>query len=364
MIYDVIIVWAWRAWIYTAINADKNLKKLILEKNKNPWVKVLLSWWERANLSNIDIEIERDYFGQNKKSLLSIFSKHNNYDVIDFFTSNWVSISEEDRWRLILSSWNSRELLDFILKKRLDNNTTLHTSKDVKSIEKILDIFEINTLEWNSYKAKKVVISTWWKSFFQVWTTWDWYDFAKNFWLNIITPYRWLCWLVTKKDLSTVSWVSRVVDIEIKVGNKSIYIEKWPILFTHFGISWPIVFNRAVAIWEYINKNKIVDELEFFKNNLIADISFDLENTPKSLIKFFDLNLENNITLDFQDYRSWKEAKVTWWWIDINELNKNLESKKVPWLYFCWEVIDITWKTWWFNLQWAWSSAYVVWKSL
>jgi predicted flavoprotein YhiN len=27
-------------------------------------------------------------------------------------------------------------------------------------------------------------------------------------------------------------------------------------------------------------------------------------------------------------------------------------------------VVDITWKTGWFNLQWAWSSAYVAWKNI
>jgi predicted flavoprotein YhiN len=36
-----------------------------------------------------------------------------------------------------------------------------------------------------------------------------------------------------------------------------------------------------------------------------------------------------------------------------------MQSKKYEWLYFIWEVVDVTWKTWWFNLQWAWSSAYV-----
>ena len=35
-----------------------------------------------------------------------------------------------------------------------------------------------------------------------------------------------------------------------------------------------------------------------------------------------------------------------------------MQSKKVENLFFVWEVCDITWKTGWFNLQWAWSSAY------
>ena len=77
MIYDIIIVWAGAAWLFAWINSDKKLNKLILEKMPKPWIKVLLSWWERANVSNMDIEVERDYFGQNKKALISIFSRFN-----------------------------------------------------------------------------------------------------------------------------------------------------------------------------------------------------------------------------------------------------------------------------------------------
>jgi predicted flavoprotein YhiN len=36
-----------------------------------------------------------------------------------------------------------------------------------------------------------------------------------------------------------------------------------------------------------------------------------------------------------------------------------MQAKKYPGLYFNWEVVDVTGKTGWFNLQWAWSSAFV-----
>jgi predicted flavoprotein YhiN len=52
----------------------------------------------------MDIEPMRDYFTQNKKFLLSIFSKYTNWDIMSFFAENNVSIVEEDRSRLILES--------------------------------------------------------------------------------------------------------------------------------------------------------------------------------------------------------------------------------------------------------------------
>ena len=60
MIYDVVIVWAGAAGLFSGIYLDKNLKKIILEKTDKPWTKVLMSGGERANVSNMDIEPMRD----------------------------------------------------------------------------------------------------------------------------------------------------------------------------------------------------------------------------------------------------------------------------------------------------------------
>jgi predicted flavoprotein YhiN len=78
------------------------------------------------------------------------------------------------------------------------------------------------------------------------------------------------------------------------------------------------------------------------------------------MIKFFNLHPENTIVnINLHSFRSLKEAKATSGWIDTNDLDNHMQSKKHPWLYFNWEVVDVTGKTWGFNLQWAWSSAFV-----
>jgi predicted flavoprotein YhiN len=62
--------------------------------------------------------------------------------------------------------------------------------------------------------------------------------------------------------------------------------------------------------------------------------------------------------------RSIQEAKVSVGWVLLKELDQTFQSKKIPWLYFIGESVDITGKTWWYNLQRAWTSAYVCAKSL
>lgn len=384
--YDIIIIWAWAAGLFTSIESPAYFSKLILEKNENPGTKILLSGWERANVSNIDITPEKDYFGQNKKALISMFKKFNQFDMIEFFANEWINIIEEDRGRLILESWDSRELLNLLLKKAKQNKSQIKCNSSVLDVMKIWDKFEVLTIDWTRFTSDKLVITTWWKSFSQVWTTWDGYKWVKNFGHTILTPHRWLSSLITKKDLSEISWVSTDLKLEVisNISKKPIYSESGPFLFTHFWVSWPIVFNASVVLWEYINsldlsdfiskldllkvpENEISDYIDrnFIKENIILKLTFDFEKTPKRVIKFFDLSEEKlEVDLELQDYRTWKEAKVTTWWVKIDELTSNLESKLVPWLYFAWEILDVTGKTWWFNLQFAWTSWHIVWKNL
>jgi hypothetical protein len=58
------------------------------------------------------------------------------------------------------------------------------------------------------------------------------------------------------------------------------------------------------------------------------------------------------------------EAKVSAWWILLKDLDQHFQSKKILWLYFIGESLDITGNTWWYNLQRAWTSAYVCAKNI
>lgn len=368
--YDFAIIWWWAAGLFASISAPKEIKKIVLEKTKSMWTKVLLSGWERANLTNIDIESTRDYFGQNRKAMISILKRFSQYDTISFFEEAWIRTVEEDRWRIILESGNSRELLDLLTLKSKQNNTNFKINFEVVSVKKIDDYFEIIGTSWEKIQAKKVLVRAGWKSFAQVWTTGDSYNIASNFWLKLAHPYRSLRAFATKKDLSSISGVSTNLSMTLfdKTSSKEIYYEFWPILFTHFGLSGPIIFNASTVLWEYLNKVFLNQENlrdEDFEKYIIENISlklnFDLENSPKRIIQFFALNPDNLETIiDLQNWRSWKEAKATGGWVLLNELDNNLQAKNVEWLYFAWEVLDLTGKTWGFNLQLAWSTGYIV----
>lgn len=59
---------------------------------------------------------------------------------------------------------------------------------------------------------------------------------------------------------------------------------------------------------------------------------------------------------------SFDQAQVCAGGVPLQEVTENLESKKVPGLYFAGEILDVDGKCGGYNLQWAWTSGYLAGK--
>jgi predicted flavoprotein YhiN len=369
-IYDLAVIGWWAAGIFACIWAPKDLKKVLLEKNEKIGKKVLLSWGERCNVSNIDIKPEQDYFWKNKKALYAILKKFSNTDMIDWLESKWVKTHIEDRWRIILHSGKAQELLILLHNELIKNQTEVMCNFSAEDVEKRGDIFFIKrkTLDWSEeyIQAKKVVISTGGKSFAQVGTDGWGYKIAEKFWISLIDPYKGLCWFITKQDLKELSGTTLFLEAQLYDGKKLLYSEYGSFLFTHFWLSWPLVFNGVIRLGEYLRELWISEnEITYIKDHIQIKLVFNESNLTKKVVDFFNLDEKNmSVLLDVNDLRTWAEAKVTGWWVGIDDLSNTFESKKNPWLYFAWEVLDLTGKTGGFNLQVAWSVGYIIGKSL
>ena len=359
--YDIIIIGWWASGLFFSIFTPKQMTKIILERNDSLGKKILLSGWERCNVTNIDIS-PSDYFGENIKAMYSILTKFSNYDMIDWLENKGIQTCIEDSWRVILQCWKSKDLLNLLLKESKKNNTEIQTNFNTIKIEKSNDYFSIYDESGNSIKGKHLIIACGGKSYFHVWTDGFGYTIAKQFGVEIVDPYRWLCGMITKEDLSDLSWSTLILTLSLYDNKKLLYSNKGAFLFTHTGFSWPIVFNTVLKLGEYLRKTGIKEsqQKEYFKDNITLKLTFDEDNMTKRVKGFFKLDENINYTiLHLEDLKPWKEAKVTWWWVKLQELNNFFESKKIEHLYFIWEGLDLTGKTGGYNLQQAWSTGYV-----
>lgn len=56
---------------------------------------------------------------------------------------------------------------------------------------------------------------------------------------------------------------------------------------------------------------------------------------------------------------SFENAQVTAGGVDMDEVTENLESMKIPGIYFAGEMLDVDGRCGGYNLQWAWTSGYI-----
>ena len=347
--YDIVIVGAWASglFLWSQISGDK--KVLILEKNEAPGNKLLLTWKGRCNFTNLNVNSSH-YYWDSLERLDWYFNNFWPKEMISFLEENWIEVKEEDHWRMFLKSNKAKQLLDFLLKKNEENQHSITLWQTVLWIKKA-DGYIIET-DKNSYETKNIVITAWGKSFPQVWGSNFVFQFAKEFWIKTEKPIPALSWIITKEDISTLSWSSLIAQVQVRDKKWCIlHQEEWIILFTHRWISWPLVFNLTLRL------SKDYSKLQ----SLTIKLSVDKKDITKRLLGYLKApkNLNNYIlTLHPQDFKDWETAKVMYWWILLDEVKENFELKKAPWIYVLREALNITWETWWYNLQWCWSSAY------
>ena len=212
--------------------------------------------------------------------------------------------------------------------------------------------FKIKTSNEIFY-TKKCIVATWWPSFPKLLASGVAVDIAKKFGLKTTNFYPALVGFETSQNFSSLSGSSVIWNLSLLDNDKIIYQQKWPILFTHRWISGPAVFNASLFMRDE-NKRKKKYKVRF----LVPDK--DITKRLLSFLWFRSNKLkEYIISSDIVNVRWLDEAKVCGWWVKTENLNPNFECKVVPGLYFIWECVDVTGKTWWFNLQRCWTSGAV-----
>ena len=83
-VYDIIILWAWPAWLFCAYNIANLKSVLILEKSDSPAQKLLLSAKWRWNITNLIINPGKDYATDDSDFVISSFDKFWTKDFLNF----------------------------------------------------------------------------------------------------------------------------------------------------------------------------------------------------------------------------------------------------------------------------------------
>ena len=401
----VVIIGAGASGMLAAkIASDRGYKVTVLEKQKRCGQKLLITGKGRCNITN-NCEIEEliENVPTNGKFLYSAFYTFTNDQVIDMFNDLGVETKTERGKRVFPVSDKAVDVVR-ALEKQMRSN---------KNVEVLLNS-KVDKIEAQDGKVKKVILSdkreiecdsvivaTGGVSYPRTGSSGDGYKFARNLGHTIIKPKASLIGLEVMEDYVTDLAKLSLRNVSINVynsKNKKIYDDFGEMEFTKYGLDGPIIKSASCRMGDLSKENyKIVLDLKpaLDEDKLDKRIQKDFqkyanknfENSlndllPKQLIPtivklskidpYIKVNqiskeerknlvhLIKNITFTVKNYRPIEEAIITSGGVKTSEINSStMESKLVSGLYFAGEVIDVDAYTGGFNLQIAFSTAYL-----
>lgn len=407
--FDVIVIGAGASGMMAAVSAAHlGAGTLLIEKNDALGKKLLLTGGGRCNLTSADNRDELlAQIPVNGKFLYSSMANFDNKDIMDFFTSGGLKLKVEDKGRVFPVTDSSKSIVELFEAKLKKHGVKIKTGSAVTEIlQREGKTYGVRTKQGEEFYAKCVIVACGGKSFPSTGSNGDGYALMKALGHSISPLYAAEVPIVCRNCggfLAELSGIS-LQDVKLSVYNKKnkvVASHEGDLIFTHFGISGPIALRCSGFVNSIMRKEKmetirlsldlipqkskgeILDELKSMARNsgekelksyLKADIpkrliayrlklagisdGQKLKQLPEKkleefvvLLKGIELKSEGTLSLD--------KAFVTAGGVSIKEINpKTMESKLVPGVYACGEVLDVSGYTGGYNLTIAFSTGY------
>lgn len=406
--YDVVVIGAGASGLVAAGRvAELGGKVLLLEKMERAGRKLLITGKGRCNITNDAPQSDFfDHIYPNSRFLKHAFATFFSADIIRLLNNYGTETIVERGGRVFPVSNKSADVVNSMLKWLHANHVEIRYGHQVERLITIggeIKGLLVKTSEKSiNINCNKVILCTGGCSYPATGSTGDGYRMAKKAGHTIETPRPALVPVETEGDLALRLQGLSLKNVKAKVwvSGKKLKEEFGEMLFTHFGLTGPIILSLSRFIVEELLKGYKVEvsvdlkpALEEVKldNRLLRDLDENgkrkIDNIfrlwlPASMIPVFlkELNIDGQkeghqlqakerkkILLMMKDlrfkvtgYRTFKEAIITAGGIVTTEINaKTMESKLVKNLFFAGEVIDLDADTGGFNLQIAFSTAWL-----
>lgn len=380
----------------------------ILEKNEKLGKKVFITGKGRCNVANAcDTEELFPAVMSNPKFLYSGFYSFGPQDVMNFFEEAGVPLKVERGNRVFPQSDHSSDIIRALERELKKAGAKVHLHTTVKEIVKKPEAEKVTgvILEDGTFmEGDAVIVATGGFSYQSTGSTGDGYRFARELGLKVTDISPSLVPLKTKEDyIPKLQGLSlKNTGLTIKNGKKVLYEDFGEMMFTHFGVTGPMILSASAHIGTKLEKAengelcayldlkpaltkeqldaRILREFETgqnkqFKN--VIGVLFPSSLTPVMLElggipaekKIHDISREERqhfvdlvkaFPFTITGMGEFKEAIITKGGVSVKEINPGtMESKKISGLYFAGEVLDLDAVTGGYNLQIAWSTAYL-----
>lgn len=389
----------------SAVAAERGLDVILLEPNKVLGRKMRITGKGRCNVTNnCDIKEVLNNIPGDGRFLYSALNRLSPRDTMELFESHGVKLKTERGNRVFPVSDNANDVAG-ALARWLGRGGVRHIRASAKQI--LTENGEVCGVRTNEgvIDCRAAVICTGGLSYPLTGSTGAGYELAREMG-HTVTPCRPSLVPLESDDeycAEMQGFSLRNVTLSAYEDDKLIFRELGEMLFTHFGVSGPLVLSASSHMRNFgkakyrlsIDLKPALDEKKL-DARLLRDFekyaNRDFENALGDLagrtmipvlVKLSGIPADekvNSITRSqrhdllrlFKEFpvsisgpRPIKEAIITSGGVLTKEINpRTMESKLVSGLYFAGEVLDLDAYTGGFNLQIAWSTAFVAANSI
>ncbi len=400
--WDVIVIGAGAAGLMAAIHAaERGRRTLLLEKNRKPGVKILMSGGTRCNITHAtDNRGIVAAYGSPGKFLHSALAAFSVQDTIDFFEAEGVATKVEETGKVFPVSNKATDVLDALLQRLKRSGATLALGESVVAIDVRDGAMSLQS-SLRALNGERVILTTGGQSYPGSGTTGDGYRFAQSFGHRIVPPRPALVPLTTD-----VPWISEMrgitlPDVAVKIidPDKHLVSRQGSLLFAHFGLSGPVILDVSREVSGHANPSTLILEIDLLPSTSESELSEWLrteslasgkkqlavvlaQKLPRRLcdavLQDAGLVIDRKAAALTRDERSklvrslkhlqialtgtlgFKKAEVTAGGIALDEVDsRTMQSKLVPNLYLAGEILDLDGPIGGYNFQAAWSTGWL-----
>ena len=399
MHYNTIVIGAGPAGLFAAQMIGKKDKKvLLLDGNKKVGKKLLVSGSGQCNFTHSgDIADFFSKYGDHAKFLKKALNEFDNKSSIKFFEEAGIVTEVRENGKVFPKSGKSQHILDVLLKKCHKNNVEIKCDQKVIEVTEQDQVFRVQTIQGDIYTSDHVVVATGGKSYSVLGSEGSGYASAESVNHKIQQPKPGLTYIETEetsfKELSGIAFPKAYMSVWRE--NKKIIDRVGSLLFTHKGVSGPLIldgcrwiepqdtleFNFMYPMTYEEIKKQLADEIPQRGSEQVYTYLKKLD-IPKSFCKVAcqiagispelqcaKLSKEQRLQLvqalskcpvKVKALGGFHIAMVTVGGVVLKEVNPtSMESRKQKGLYFIGEVLDIDGDTGGYNIQAAFSTAYL-----
>jgi predicted Rossmann fold flavoprotein len=401
-VWDVVVIGAGAAGLLAGLRAaELGRRVLVLEKNRRPGVKILMSGGTRCNITHAtDNRGIVEAYGLPGRFLHSALAAFGVQDTIDLFEAEGVATKVEETGKVFPVSDRAADVLDALLRRLHRSGATLALAEPVLDLEPRPPGLAVTT-PGRVVSAARVVLTSGGRSYPGSGTTGDGYGFAARFGHTIVTPRPALVpvtvavpWVAGLRGVTIPDAAVRVLD-----GARPLAARRGSLLFAHFGLSGPVVLDVSRAVSGHSRPEALVLEIDLLppveeaklddflraesaasgKKQLAGVLSAHLPRSlGDALMGAAGLPVDRKaaalsraerarlvqgvkrLRLPVTGTLGFGRAEVTAGGVALDEVeSRSLRSKRVPELFIAGEVLDLDGPIGGYNFQAAWSTGWL-----